>query len=206
MRIKYFLFIIATLFLLYGCSQNNNFELKTKSINQEINQVSMIGTKIGEIPPDFTLITTEGKAIVLEDFLRNKNPVIIYFFTTWCPYCRQDLTALSKVYKDYEDKVSTISISLDLSEDSEIIRKYKTKYPDLQSVMFAPGTDDVLTKYQVIRTTTKIAIGQNGTITYAGFGAFDEDQWKALLSALVQSGETKTTEDLPVTSESACII
>ena len=62
--------------------------------------------------------------------------------------------------------------------------KYKTNYPQLQSAFFAPGTNDILTKYQVIRTTAKFAVNRNGTIIYSGFGAFDEDQWKILLEAL----------------------
>lgn len=173
--------MIGLLFML-GCT--SGLVAKTAEVKQPLNQVSELGTKKGNIPPDFTVITTEGIAVVLGDFLRDKQSVIIYFFATWCPYCHQDLTALSKVYQDYEDKVKIIAISLDLNEDKDLLKDYKQKYPELQSAMFAPGTDDILTKYQVIRTTTKFAIGKDGKILYAGFGAFDEEQWKILLDAL----------------------
>lgn len=184
-NMKSYISIIITaigLIFIIGCS--NGLETKTVSVIQPLNQVSEFGTKKGNIPPDFAVITTEGKAVVLGDFLRNKQPVIIYFLATWCPYCHQDLTALSKVYKDYEDKVKIIAISLDLNEDKDLLKKYKEKYPELQSVMFAPGTGDILTRYLVIKTTTKFAIGKDGKILYAGFGAFDGEQWKILLDAL----------------------
>jgi len=174
--------LMIGLFFMLGCT--SGLVTKTAEVKQPLNQVSELGTKKGNIPPDFIVITTEGRAVVLGDFLRNKQSVIIYFFATWCPYCHQDLTALSKVYKDYEDKVKIIAISLDLNEDKDLLKDYKQKYPELQSAMFAPGTDDILTKYQVIRTTTKFAIGKDGKILYAGFGAFDEEQWKILLDAL----------------------
>ncbi|MEK6983339.1 MAG: TlpA disulfide reductase family protein [Nanoarchaeota archaeon] len=185
MKLRTFLIIAAiVLFLVIGCSA----ELTTKKIEekQPLNQVIETGTKKGEAPPDFVARTTEGKAIVLGNLLRSNKPVIIYFFATWCPYCHQDLTALSKVYKEYSDKVSIIAMSLDLSEDSEKIGKYKATYPELQSVMFAPGTRDILIKYNAIRTTTKFAIGKNGTVIYSGFGAFDDEQWKTLLDRLVK--------------------
>lgn len=174
--------LMIGLFSMFGCSAG--LTAQTAEVKQPLNQVSELGAKKGNVPPDFAVITTEGKAVVLGNFLRDEKPVIIYFFATWCPYCHRDLTALSKVYKNYEDKVSIIAISLDLNEGKDLIKEYKQKYPELQSVMFAPGTDDILTKYQVIRTTTKFAIGKDGKILYAGFGAFDEEQWKILINAL----------------------
>ena len=174
--------LMIGLFFMLGCSAG--LTAKTTEVKQPLNQVSELGTKKGNIPPDFAVITTEGKAVVLGNFLKDEKPVIIYFFATWCPYCHQDLTALSKVYKDYENNVSIIAISLDLNEGKDLLIEYKQKYPELQNVIFAPGTSDILNKYQVIRTTTKFAIGKDGKILYAGFGAFDEEQWKILLDAL----------------------
>ena len=182
-KINLAVLMIGLLFTL-GCAAG--LATKTAEVRQPLNQVTEFGTKIGERPPDFALVSTEGSAIVLGEFTRSEKPVIVYFFATWCPYCHQDLTALSKVYKEYENQIKIMAISLDLSEDMEKIKKYKFNYPELQNVMFAPGTDDVLNKYQVIRTTTKFAINRNGTIIYSGSGAFDEEQWKILLSALAK--------------------
>lgn len=185
MRIKYFFTFIIVILLLFliGCSKNN-LELKTKSVTQELNQVSTIGNQVGNIPYDFVVVSTEGKAIRLKDFIENKKPVIVYFMATWCPYCAEDYRELSKVYKNYENNVSVLSISLDLSEDLITLREYKKKYPELQKTMFASGQNEILVNYKVTKTTTKYAIDRNGKILYAGFGAFDEEQWKILLDEL----------------------
>ena len=174
--------VMFFIFFIYGCV--NNLELKTKAVTQDLNQISTIGTEIGNIPPDFVVVTTEGKAVRLGDFQENKRPVIVYFMATWCPYCAQDYQALSKVYKNYENNVSIISISLDLGEDLVTLKEYKKKYPELEKVMFASGQSEILVNYKVIRTTTKYAIDKDGKIIYAGFGAFDEEQWKKLLDKL----------------------
>ena len=121
MKIKYcFTFGFIALFasLIASCA-SSGLVTKSYATRVELNKVNEIGTNKGEIAPDFAVLTTENKPIILGDFTRNKKPVIIYFFTTWCPYCHQDLTALSKVYKNYENDVGIIAIDIDPSEDSK---------------------------------------------------------------------------------------
>jgi len=193
-------------FLIYGCT--NNLELKSTAVNQELNQVFQVKSElqIGDEPYDFTVVTTEGKAVRLSDFTENKKPVIVYFFATWCPWCAKDYAALSKVYKNYEDEVGILSISLDLNEDLITLKEYKKKYPELKNTMFAAGQTEILVNYRITRTTTKYAIDRNGKIMYIGAGAFDEEQWKALLDALVKSDEIEYDEALPITSEKVSVI
>ena len=176
--------VMFFIFFIYGWTNASNLELKTKAVKQDLNQVTTIGTRVGNIPPDFVVVTTEGKALRLSEFIENKKPVIVYFMATWCPYCAQDYQALSKVYKNYENNVSIISISLDLGEDLMTLKNYKKKYPELQSTMFASGQSEILVDYKITKTTTKYAIDKNGKIIYAGFGVFDEEQWKTLLDEL----------------------
>ena len=191
-------------FLIYGCT--NNLELKSTAVNQELNQVFQVKSElqIGDEPYDFTVVTTEGKAVRLSDFTENKKPVIVYFFATWCPWCAKDYAALSKVYKNYEDEVGILSISLDLNEDLITLKEYKKKYPELKNTMFAAGQTEILVNYRITRTTTKYAIDRNGKIMYIGAGAFDEEQWKTLLDALVRSNNESI--GLSVTSEKVSII
>lgn len=180
--------VIFFTFFIYGCANSGNLEQKTSSENQELNQVFQVKStlQIGDTPYDFTVVATDGKVIRLSDFLNQQKPVIVYFMATWCPFCARDYAALSKVYRDYEDKVSVVSISLDLSEDLNILREYKKKYPELQKIKFAAGQTEVLVNYRATRTTTKYAIGKNGKIIYIGAGAFDEGQWKVLLNELTK--------------------
>ena len=178
--------VIFFVFFIYGCANTNNLELKTKTETQELNQVSTIGTEIGNFPPDFVVVTTESKAVRLRDFQENKRPVIIYFMATWCPWCAKDYAALSKVYKNYENNVSIISISLDPNDDLILLKDYKKKYPELLKATFAQGQPEIMINYKVTKTTTKYAIDRNGKIIWAGFGAFDEEQWKQLLEVLAK--------------------
>jgi len=141
------------------------------------------GIEVGNIAPDFSVTTTDGEAVRLSDYRDNK-PVLVYFMATWCPYCRQDFTALSPVYADYKDDIEFIVMSLDLSETGEILAQYKTNYPLLSDIKFAPGGSNILANYKVLHTTAKYAVKRDGTLLYKGSGAFSGEQWTALLEAL----------------------
>jgi peroxiredoxin len=198
--------MLLVAFLINSCT-NKNLESKTKSETQELNQVFQVKSplQIGDVPYDFTVVTTEGKVVRLSDFIENKKPVIVYFFATWCPWCAKDYAALSKVYPDYEDKVNIISISLDLNEDLITLKEYKKEYPALQKTIFALGQTEILVNYRITKTTTKYAIDRNGKIIYIGAGAFDDEQWKALLDALTKT-EVKLIDKVLVESEKYSVI
>src|SRR3989338_2592489 len=185
---SYFLVAITILllaFVVYEFLANDKLEKKSTTVYQNLNQVQVIGTRVGQAPSDFVVITTEGEPARLYDFIGQKQPVIVYFMATWCPWCAKDYAALSKVYKKYQDNLTFISISLDLSEDFIELKEYKKKYPELQKTIFAQGQEKILIDYGITKTTTKYAIGSNGTIVYRTIGAFDEGQWEALLGKLV---------------------
>jgi len=187
---KHFLFsvIIIVMFALaaYIFSSEGKLEEKSTTVYQNMNQVQVIGTRLGQAPSDFVAITTEGSPVRLYDLIEQKKPIIVYFMATWCPWCAKDYAALSKVYKDYENNITFISISLDLSEDFLELREYKKKYPELQKTIFAQGQEKILIDYGITKTTTKYAIGRNRTVVYRTIGAFDEEQWKVLLDKLVK--------------------
>ena len=177
--------IILSAIAIYVFSSKDKLEEKSTTVYQNLNQVQVIGTRVGQAPSDFVMITTEGKPVRLYDIIERKKPVIVYFMATWCPWCAKDYAALSKVYKKYEDNITFISISLDLSEDFLELKEYKKKYPELRKTIFAQGQEKILIDYSITKTTTKYAIGSNGTIIYHTIGAFDEEQWKVLLDKFV---------------------
>lgn len=190
MKTRQILMMILLFFLVSCTSQNNesaaNLELKSKSENQELNQIQVIGARIGEIPPDFTAVSTEGKVIRLNELIKEKKPIIVYFMATWCPYCAEDYAVLSNIYRNYENNITFISISLDLRENLLELKEYKKRYPELKNMIFAPGQNQILIDYGITKTTSKYVIGKNGTIIYRSVGAADEQQWTELLNSIIR--------------------
>ena len=48
---------------------------------------------VGSIAPGFALETTADTKVALRDV--NGRGVVLFFFTTWCPYCREKLPLLA---------------------------------------------------------------------------------------------------------------
>lgn len=178
------IFGIITLFFIVGCTGQTIKEIDVSG--NLVETTASIGLNNGNLAPDFSITTIDGEEIQLHSSFENK-PVLVYFMATWCPYCKSDFNALSKVYNDYENDVEILSISLDLNEGDSILESYKNQFPGIEKVKFAKGNMDVLTKYKVKTTTTKYALAKDGTIIYSGSGAINQDQWRTLLDALKEA-------------------
>tara|TARA_Y100000310_G_scaffold51243_1_gene47243 strand:+ start:2299 stop:2862 length:564 start_codon:yes stop_codon:yes gene_type:complete len=181
--------LLLTIILLTACQPEettNLDEIKARIAQQQalvVQHDDLVvqpneGSKIGDKAPDFIITDIENNIIQLS---KQEKPTLAYFFATWCPHCRQDLTVLKEVAPDYKDKVNIIAIDLDLSETKEKIANYKARFN--LDIPFAQATPKILQDYQVTHTTSKYAI-KNGNIIYAGSGAFSKEQWHTLLNKL----------------------
>ncbi len=69
------------------------------------------GFEEGQVLEDFAFKDANGKEMHVSDLLGK--PVYINFFTTWCPYCTDEIPDMQKVKNDYgPDEVSVIMIDV----------------------------------------------------------------------------------------------
>lgn len=170
--------LISLLVLILGCSTG-----KVVSDFPQQNKVG-IGINKGDIAPDFALETVDGQFISLSSFQHQK-PIVLYFWATWCPFCKRDFDTLKKVYPSYKNDVAFIAVDLDLTEGPQIIKEYQKKNELTESgILFALGDASVLNTYQVHSTTTKFLINRHGIIRYSGSGAQNEQFWHTALEGL----------------------
>lgn len=58
--------------------------------------------------PDFTAYTLTGEAVRLSDYAGK--PVVINFWATWCPPCRQELPGFENAWQQYGDDVAFLMV------------------------------------------------------------------------------------------------
>ncbi len=128
----------------------------------------------GQQSPDFTLKMLKQETSSLKDFRQGK-PVIVFFWATWCPHCREQLKLLSEQAKAIEKKGIKVAL-VDLEEPAETVEAYKQRY----NVPFAIFLDDegkVAEQYSIIGVPTFFFIDQAGIIQGMEH-AFPEDYEK----------------------------
>jgi thiol-disulfide isomerase/thioredoxin len=75
----------------------------------EVNGVTDIGPRAGEIAPDFELSDFDGDRHRLSDF-RGK-VVYLNFWATWCGPCRAELPEIYRLMDEYGDRLAVIEVN-----------------------------------------------------------------------------------------------
>ena len=189
MKKNYFigLILLSIIFISACVSSSKGHQVVTGNVAAQQQEVqASVGIERGQLAPDFVVTTIEGNQVRLSQFREENKPVLLYFWATWCPFCRRDFGIVKNVYPKYADKVIFLAIDLDTSETASYIQQYKDAM-GLEGINFATGNGRVLSDYQITHTTTKYAVGRNGAILYKGSGVFNEQQWEVLFNTLVSS-------------------
>lgn len=131
--------------------------------------------------PDFSLNDLDGVEVRLSN-LRGK-VVLLEFWATWCPPCRESIPAMNELYKKYNDKgLVLLGISVDKGQNivediRAFIREYSIQYP------IAIDSKNVNTLYGVYSIPTLILIDREGKIVLKNIG-FSPEMEKRLSSEI----------------------
>jgi len=132
--------------------------------------------------PDFKLKDQNGKEISLSS-LKGK-AVVINFWATWCPPCREEIPGFIKVYNRLKDKgVELVGISLD-REGWEVVRPFLKKYEINYPVVV--GDRELTEAYGGIRgIPTTFFVDRNGNIEDKHVGYMSEADFEKQVKKLL---------------------
>ncbi len=128
----------------------------------------VVGNKIGDTAPDFTLETIDGRQISLSDY-RGKN-VILNFWASWCGPCRFETSTVEAIHEAWSDKgVVVLGVNLQDSFDNALsyAKAYNLKFTIPVDV---PG--DAVRLYGIHGIPTTFFINREGIITAIKVGPF----------------------------------
>lgn len=170
---------------LIGCatsSSPNEVAVTTTNTNTEtmMNATTVSrGTSIGNLVPDFRLTQTDG-AQVSPDTLRGR-PVVVVFWTAWCPFCKEEAPRINELAAQYEAKgVRVLGINIQDSEARTAggVREFGIKY-----AVARDADASVAKSYKVQGTPTVMFLDKEGIVRYTG-NELPED-YAARLDALL---------------------
>ena len=131
----------------------------------------------GGFAPNFNLPLLGGGIVGLADF-KGKKPVILAFWTTWCPNCRRNMPIMSAYYTEYKDKVGLVGINM--QEDTKTVADFvaagKTSFP------IALDSGSAAQAYGVQYTNTHVLVDKDGVIIKTVVGDIKEADFQLLTS------------------------
>jgi len=113
----------------------------------------------------FALKDLAGTTYSLADY-RDKKPVLLFFWTTWCPYCLTKLRLMNSEYAALEkDGIALLAVNAGERRSSveRLVRNYGIRYTVLLDESSA-ATES----YRILGVPTFILIDARGVIQYKG--------------------------------------
>jgi len=76
--------------------------------------------------PDFALIDWDGNSLRFSDIVAGGKPVVLNFWASWCPACRNEKPGFERVYRDRGEEVKFVMLGLadGVRETVETGRRY----------------------------------------------------------------------------------
>lgn len=152
--------ILLVLLLLAGCS----------TVNEEAGNPP----QQKKLAPEFMLTTMDRQEIELSDY-RGKW-LLMNFWTSWCPPCKEEAPVLQKLQERYEGQLKVLGVNLTYQDDrkevAEFLEENGVKY-DIVLDKFG----EVSKLYQVQALPTLFFISPDGEMVKTFAGALSEEQF-----------------------------
>ena len=142
-------FIFGLFFFAAGCMNQNSKDLSAES-------GTLSGSQL------FTLRNLDGQDTSLEILLKRNKAVLLNFWATWCPPCREEIPELMKLQETYQDRAFTV-LGIDVGESaakvSSFVKKEGINYP-----IVLDSNSEVTEGYGVVGIPTSFLIRSDGKV------------------------------------------
>lgn len=149
---------------------------------------SQVGLEVGKTAPDFELSNLQEKQISLSDF--RGQYVVLNFWATWCPPCRQEMPNLDKFHQ--ENKEFTV-VAVNIRDNKQRVEEFM-KYNDYQFPVLLDQAAEVGSRYQVGVIPTTYFLDPQGRIEKIHRGALTTEQLNIVKKEIVESSQETNDE------------
>jgi thiol-disulfide isomerase/thioredoxin len=126
---------------------------------------------IGEQAPEFTLLNMEGEQVSLSDF--RGQVVVINFWATWCPPCREEKPTMEQLYQQKKDD-GLVILAVNVEENPhQVVSQYLLQNSYSFPILLDGFKAEVQGLYGVFRYPESYIIDRDGTVVEHIIGGRD---------------------------------
>lgn len=139
------------------------------------------GIEVGARAPGAAVETLDGQPAELSSVF-GKGPVVIEFWATWCPNCKELEPAMLAAQKKYAGKVAFVGVAVSVNQSPRAVQAYVEKHA-LQMTHFFDRRGKAVGAYDVPATSFVVVVNKSGQVVYTGLGG-KQDLEAAIRKAL----------------------
>lgn len=126
--------------------------------------------EVGDPAPDFNLEDMEGNMVRLSDY--RGQFVLVNFFASWCPPCRQEAPEIQSFEEQYGDQVKILII--DRAEPKVKVEEFIEEFQSTSTYLL-DYNDSMAKPYGIVGQPETFFIDENGIIRYHYIGPMTKD-------------------------------
>jgi thiol-disulfide isomerase/thioredoxin len=140
-----------------------------------------LGIEVGTRAPAVTVNALDGKSVDLGQYI-GKTPMLIEFWATWCPNCRELMPTLLDAERKYGKKVKFVALAVAINQSPERVRRFLAAHP-LPHDTFYDTEGKAAGAFDAPATSYVVVLDKTGKVVYTGLGG-KQDLDAALKKAL----------------------
>ncbi|HMI48431.1 MAG TPA: TlpA disulfide reductase family protein [Gemmatimonadaceae bacterium] len=140
-----------------------------------------LGIEVGAQAPVVIVQSLDGKPVDLGAYI-GKTPMLIEFWATWCPNCKELMPTLLDVEKKYGKKVKFVALAVAINQSPERVRRWLAANP-MPHDTFYDVEGKAAGAFDAPATSYVVVLDKNGRVVYTGLGG-KQDLEAALKKAL----------------------
>jgi thiol-disulfide isomerase/thioredoxin len=144
-------------------------------------QAQESGIAVGKHAPAAIVQTLDGKTANLASYV-GKGPVLMEFWATWCPNCRELEPSLLAAQKKYASRVRFVGVAVSVNESPARVKAYVAKHGIRHKILF-DANGNAAEAYDVPATSYVVVLNAKGEVVYTGLGG-TQDLEAAIKKAL----------------------